>query len=450
MTKKLASQGEFYASTLVFRKEGEFYLAIDPEIPNLISVGEKGRKILSLLQDGGKFQYDQVVQRACKETSLKRSDVENFLQALYRSKFLRATPLPTPKQEIPLTALENLHLEITQACNLTCKHCYYSAGDPSEEELEKTEMIEVLREFKELGGKRLFLTGGEPLLRRDKLFKVINEADHLGLDIHVETNATLLNEADAQKLEKHNVDTAVSLDGATAKTHDQIRGDGNFLKALEGLKTLQNQGVDTGIGFTLMRPNKSELGETLRLAQELGVKRVDINRLVIGGRAEEHEDSLKISNAETIESLKKAIEISEKIGVELSVYEDLMERFSSRTISCNAGVEVLAINSTGEVYPCRPAQGYTFFKAGNIREASLEAIWQNSPSLQKIRQTTVLDLPDCTGCALKFICGGGCPVMKYKESGKIDGNEDCQVFKEMSWYRLWEIGERMWKEAAPL
>lgn len=445
----LTAQDEFYASKLVFRKVGEFYLAIDPEVPNLISVGEKGRRILDFIREGGKFQYGAVVERACANTSLTQSHVEKFLQALYRSKFLRANPLPTPKEEIPFTELNTLHLELTQACNLRCKHCYYSAGHPAEEELESTEIFKVLREFKDLGGKDLFLTGGEPLLRRDKLFEIIKEADKLGINIYLETNATLMKESDAQKFEEYDVFTSISLDGATAKTHDFIRGEGNFQKAVKGLKVLRRHGVDTGIGFTLMGTNKTEVEKVFRLARELGVKTVDINRLVIGGRAEKYETTLKISKADTIESLKRSIEISKELGVQLSIFEDLMERFSSRTISCDAGIRVLAISANGTVYPCRPAQGIAFFKAGNVRASSLKTIWRNSSALQKIRQTTVLDSPNCTNCELKYICGGGCPVTRYRDHGKIDAKPACQIYKEMSWYRLREIGRKMWKEASP-
>ncbi|NIQ04819.1 MAG: radical SAM protein [Candidatus Korarchaeota archaeon] len=437
---------KLFCSDLVIKDEGNFYLVLDPEIPNLISVGEHGRNIFELFEEGGMHPVGEIIHQATERTSLSRGQVEDFLHALYRGKFLRKRPLPGPTVEVKLSKLERLHLEITQACNLTCKHCYYSAGTPAEREMTKDEMLSVIQEFTDLGGKVLMLTGGEPLLRRDILYDVMKEATRLGLDLQMETNGTLLTEQDAKRLRKFDVLTGISLDGATAESHNFIRGEGNFQKAIHALNLLAQNGVETLIGFTLMRPNLEEIEQLLQLASKLEVNLVRINRLVIGGRAKDHVKQLEPRKSETVKVLKHAYLLSKDMAPNLLIYEDLMGRFADRTVSCSAGVNVLDVSADGKVYPCRPSQGIEFFKAGDLRTSSLEDIWREAPTLEKVRDHTVLDVPECRECELKYVCGGGCLVTRYRENGCLEKNVDCQVYKELSWFKLHEIGRDMWRK----
>ena len=85
----------------------------------------------------------------------------------------------------------------------------------------------------------LAFSGGEPLTRKD-FFEVARHAADRGLYVSVATNGTLLTKENVQKLKHAGVNYLdISIDGASAKTHDEFRGvPGAFDKAVAGLKEL--------------------------------------------------------------------------------------------------------------------------------------------------------------------------------------------------------------------
>lgn len=124
----------------------------------------------------------------------------------------------------------------TARCNLNCKMCVISSYDfPKELSLvEVKNIINQIAFFKP----HFYIAGGEPLLRND-LEKIISYAKKKGLITTFTTNGVLLTAQRAKSLIRSGVDgIAVSIDGPE-KINDQIRGRGNFEKAVEGIKLLR-------------------------------------------------------------------------------------------------------------------------------------------------------------------------------------------------------------------
>ena len=124
--------------------------------------------------------------------------------------------------------------EVTNACNLHCKHCYKMPLGGNDLTLGQIKYI--LEKISDFGIKRLLLTGGEPFLRND-LFEIIDYAVECNIeDIEINTNGTLLDDATIINEIKERLDTIiglpVSIDGARSETHDFIRGKGQFTKLL--------------------------------------------------------------------------------------------------------------------------------------------------------------------------------------------------------------------------
>ena len=59
-----------------------------------------------------------------------------------------------------------LAFELTNDCQLRCKHCYNEAGMKRKGELDSIEIIDIMKQFRELGGTSLLLTGGEVFLKK--------------------------------------------------------------------------------------------------------------------------------------------------------------------------------------------------------------------------------------------------------------------------------------------
>ncbi len=150
---------------------------------------------------------------------------------------------------------------MTSRCNLSCSHCYIDAGAPQANELSTAEATAFMEDLAKMKVPLLMFTGGEPFLRPD-LLKLASNAHDLGLRTAISTNGTMITKEKASMLKSFGVEyVGVSLDGATRETHDHIRGDGSFAKAIDGLKVCVGSGLACGSGSlrrrtTLMRSQR--------------------------------------------------------------------------------------------------------------------------------------------------------------------------------------------------
>ena len=114
--------------------------------------------------------------------------------------------------------------EITRRCNLNCEHCYARTSKTQSNELKTNDIKKVLDRLNEINTISLHFTGGEPFVRKD-FIDILEYANDYNFSITILTNATLINKKLAERLSMINIQSIqVSLDGAKAKTHNEIRG----------------------------------------------------------------------------------------------------------------------------------------------------------------------------------------------------------------------------------
>ncbi|MBI4288020.1 MAG: radical SAM protein [Chloroflexi bacterium] len=151
---------------------------------------------------------------------------------------------------------------LTERCNLACGHCYLDASPmPARAELSENECYRTVDEIAQLcPGAMLVLSGGEPLLRPDFLSIVRRAADR-GLVTVVGTNGTLLTAELARRMAGYGVMGAgVSLDSATPRLHDRIRGmPGAWQLAASGIAAAQQAGLQVQVQATVMQANRAEV-----------------------------------------------------------------------------------------------------------------------------------------------------------------------------------------------
>ena len=128
--------------------------------------------------------------------------------------------------------------DFTHKCNLNCKHCYSNSGAVQRRRTDnQSKPLAVVDQLADAGVTALAFHGGEPLARKD-FFEVARHAADRGLYVSLASNGTLLTKENVQKIKQAKVNYIdISIDGASAKTHDEFRGvPGTFDKALAGLK----------------------------------------------------------------------------------------------------------------------------------------------------------------------------------------------------------------------
>lgn len=175
------------------------------------------------------------------------------------------TPEGEQRGYIDSFSLRELWFHTGTACNLQCPFCLEGSG-PGDKRLELIKFDDVkpyIDEALRLGVKQFSFTGGEPFLAK-QLVRILEYAARYRPCL-VLTNGT---EAIQQRMDEvssllgaaYPVSFRVSIDKPTAKEHDSGRGEGNFLKALTGLRMLHDAGFHVSVARHMDKgENKSQM-----------------------------------------------------------------------------------------------------------------------------------------------------------------------------------------------
>ncbi|MEK7508440.1 MAG: radical SAM protein, partial [Patescibacteria group bacterium] len=170
--------------------------------------------------------------------------------------------------------LPKLDLNVTNRCNFRCIHCCFNSGETMLPEFSLDKIKNILKEFKTLGGERIDITGGEPLLRPD-LPKIIKIGKDLNLKIELVTNSSLLTDEKLKLFKQLGLDAiAISLDGSDYQTYKKIRPiKQNIYKLIiENIQKCVNYGFPVKINTVVFNSNLDDLAKINELAIKWGAK----------------------------------------------------------------------------------------------------------------------------------------------------------------------------------
>jgi radical SAM protein with 4Fe4S-binding SPASM domain len=393
-----------------------------------------------------------------KSLNIKREKVNKLLADPYAKRAVlnlaRSFTYMGIKKPISLYAPFLIVWDFTHKCNLQCKHCYSNSGAIREEELTTKEALSVVDQIADSGVTALAFSGGEPLTRKD-FFEVVRHAADRGLYVSVATNGTLLTKENVQKLKRAGVNYIdISIDGASAKTHDEFRGvPGAFDKAMAGLKNCVESDLCVCIATTATKTNLEEMPAIIDLAEEIGAERFTNFNFVPAGRGKSHYDqdlspqereklmryllarmskgckttilttapqlariglqcqgssgtgevTMSMAHMQTVKVTKKAVPLADFIG------------------GCGAGRLYCSLSPQGYVHPCV----FLPVNVGNLKTEKFEDIWLNSPLFKSFRNRANLK-GSCSKCDYKYICGG-CRARSaaYHNGDMLDDDPGC-------------------------
>ena len=330
---------------------------------------------------------------------------------------------------------------LTKACNLSCMHCYASSfAGKFEGEIAGDDALRVVGNLHDAGVKFLILSGGEPLLRQD-LSSIAEYAKQLGMHVSLSTNGTLINNSMIDNIVSAGFDyVGVSLDGAR-DTHDKFRGmKGAYDKSVKGVSILKNEGIKTGVRFTLTQFNIDDLKHIISLVEENEVEKLYLSHLVYSGRGNNNksEDISHIrtrqmmeyvfGKAESYIDTNTPIEIvtgnNEADGAFLTMW--LMEKNPSAAIKLldrlersggnSAGIGIANIDSQGDVHPDPLIQ---YVNLGNVKERPFADIWNSTDNdiLNDLRQRPRKIKGRCGSCRWMKACGGANRERAWRMTG---------------------------------
>lgn len=161
-------------------------------------------------------------------------------------------------------------------CNLACSYCCAESSPKAPaRRVDVATARSAFTEFRAMGGREVFLTGGEPFMHPE-LGALVAEAE--GLERTILTNAMILGRgtrrATLEAMDR-SVVLQVSLDSATPEVHDRQRGAGSWAKALHGIEDARDLGFRVRVAATLFEEDEEGVGELHRRLDDVGIARED-------------------------------------------------------------------------------------------------------------------------------------------------------------------------------
>ncbi|MDN5797005.1 MAG: TIGR04053 family radical SAM/SPASM domain-containing protein [Intrasporangium sp.] len=349
--------------------------------------------------------------------------------------------------------------EVTRACALVCRHCRADAQhrrDPGELTTEQGRAL--LADIAGFGTPYpiVVLTGGDPFERPD-LADLVRHGHSLGLHMALSPSVTpRLTPAVLTELRAAGAGAmSLSLDGASASTHDAFRGvAGVFEQTLVAAGQVREAGFRLQVNSTVTKDNVDELPALLELVLGLGVSLWSVFFLVPTGRgrlldaleAEQVEDVLHwlhdvsdLVALKTTEAPHYRRVVIERARAESSaapgpVLGDLYHRLAAATapiragragaqrrprppIEVNSGRGFAFVDHRGDVYP----SGFLPQRCGNVREGGFREVYRTSPLLRSLRDPEQLR-GKCRDCEFRVVCGGS-RSQAYAVHGDVLGSD---------------------------
>lgn len=365
--------------------------------------------------------------------------------------------------------------EITQSCDLACKHCRAAAQPIAHpDQLSTAEGKALIDQIADLHVPIFVFTGGDPLKRAD-LFDLIRYASEKGVKVAVTPSATplLTREAIFKMKEAGLVRLGISLDGSCPEIHDAFRGlPGAWARTIQAVEWANEAGVPIQVHTTISRHNANDLDNLCALFEKLAIVMWNVFFLVPVGRGQLGD---LLSGEEFEQVFGKIYELSQRVNFQIKTTEamhyrryllqhNLEERrighghghphaatheyepgapkadAGARTMGwatrrVNDGKGFLFVSHVGNVYP----SGFLPIHAGNVRQTPLAEIYRNAPIFKALRNTSRLE-GKCGACEYKEICGGS-RARAYALTGDPLAQEPCCIYQPRNWTPI-EDGEK--------
>ncbi len=344
----------------------------------------------------------------------------------------------------PPSTIRLVAWEVTRRCNLSCRHCRAAADKgPYPGELSTEKCFRVIDEIAETGRPIVILTGGDPMMR-ESVYEIASYGTEKGLKMVMSPCGTLLDQQSAKRLKEAGIDRiSLSIDGATAKTHDDFRRVGGaFDEVMRGIEAAKKAGIEFQINTTVTKVNLAELPDILRLAIDLGAVAFHPFLLVPTGRGKELADQ-ELSPEQYEETLNWVYDQRGKLPLNFKptcaphYYRILRQRahadgekvtvethgMDAVSKGCLGGQGFCFISYRGEVRIC----GFLDVSCGDLNRQTFGDVWLNSPVFKQMR-----DLDGyhgrCGYCEYRRFCGG-CRARAYEVTGDYLAEEPYCIYE---------------------
>jgi len=164
-----------------------------------------------------------------------------------------------------------LRISLTERCNLRCFYCMPEDGivlKENEAYMNKAELLSIAKTFVSLGIKKIRLTGGEPLVRKDAA-EIITELGKLPIELAITTNGILLDKFITVFKNANISSINVSLDTLNEAKFNKITRRDYFTKVMSNIDLLIENGFNIKLNAVLIKDvNDNELIDFIEFTRD--------------------------------------------------------------------------------------------------------------------------------------------------------------------------------------
>ena len=318
-----------------------------------------------------------------------------------------------------------LYIETTNRCNLRCKGCILYRGNwEPDRDMTLPDLIMITDQLPAL--ERATLHGvGEPLLNTE-LCRMIAHLKKRNVFVLFNSNGILLGEEQQNAIIDAGLDELrISLDAASPEGYEIIRNSNKFDRIVQNLGNFlklqkKRRAVTPGLSIWFLgtKENIAELPALLRLAAEIGIDEIHLQRLVYfqdhdGYGVARREKTLRDSNDGALELIHNSRLLAANLGIRFNAsglgnpLESVQTDSTAKLpwSKCYRAHTLMYITANGNVLPCCIAPfstaDYSSIILGNVFEASLAEIW-SGPKYTGFREQLQTETPPkcCRGCGV--------------------------------------------------
>ncbi|HEX5864374.1 MAG TPA: radical SAM protein [Casimicrobiaceae bacterium] len=264
--------------------------------------------------------------------------------------------------------------QLTNRCGARCITCCEESGPDKawSDELRRDEALDLARRIAAFGIAYVAFGGGEPL-GVPHCWDLLELLARAGVSLKLETDGSRIDDAAADRLSALGVQCIqISVDGATAATHERVRPGSSFAAAIAAIERLAARGNVPQFVFVPTRFNLREIVAAFELAATLGCGAFVTGPLMRIGRAATDWQRIACSDDEWLRAIAALKEraASTNTGITLSIYPwDIVTELETRLEQPQA---MLLVVPNGKVKLLNALP----FAPADLRRDSLEDAWR--------------------------------------------------------------------------
>ena len=309
--------------------------------------------------------------------------------------------------------------ELTYRCPLQCPYC----SNPVEiakydDELATEDWIRVMQQARKMGSTQLGFSGGEPLVRRD-LEELIREARRLGYYTNLITSGVGMDADRVKAFKEAGLDhIQISFQASNEELNNYLGGSKSFQHKQEMAREVKELEYPMVLNIVLHRKNIDQIRDILDMTVDLNADYVELASTQYYGWSRVNIDQLLPTREQLAKAEIIAKEYQEKMKDKMKIIYVIPDYFENRPKACmnGWGSIFLTIAPDGSALPCHAAAQLPGLEFPNVRDHSIDYIWNDSDAFNKFRGFDWMQEP-CRSCPEKEKDFGGCRCQAYMLTG---------------------------------